>query len=444
MLPSFLKYFNAFTYDCSASSQDNRIAKHVFSTNGTTFEKSTYYILDAQGNQISTYDHEIISETTQFNLKENNIYGSSRFGNLNRNVNVLTSTISSNYASVLGGKYYEFSNHLGNVLTVFTDKKIPKVEDNNGKVDGYEIGIFSTADYSPFGVELDGRSMRSEGYRYGFQNQKKDDEVKGEGNSVNYKYRMHDPRVGRFFAVDPLASKYPYYSPYSFSGNRVVDKIEYNGKEPHDPKPEWPNLFYGLVFGGISTTILIEFINADFIEDWVNGTYGENFRVPLINGISITIGASVGGVIGGISGLFVGAGVGLVASIFTQKLIGMTTNFLVNKRIKNNQEEWDCFNSELSKNKSLIQSNEEKINETMKDVKGSLDKRINELEKRVKDNEEMINLNKERSKKMNSKMEPGDFYFDQINTYNEWNDENKKNIEDLKNVSNLQNQNAFL
>jgi RHS repeat-associated protein len=41
-------------------------------------------------------------------------------------------------------------------------------------------------------------------YRYGFQGQEKDDEIKGEGNSVNYKFRMHDPRLGRFFAVDPL------------------------------------------------------------------------------------------------------------------------------------------------------------------------------------------------------------------------------------------------
>src|SRR5690554_3300390 len=68
-------------------------------------------------------------------------------------------------------------------------------------------------------------------YRYGFQGQEKDDEVKGNGNSVNYKYRMHDPRVGRFFAVDPLASKYPHNGPYNFSENRVIDCIELEGLE---------------------------------------------------------------------------------------------------------------------------------------------------------------------------------------------------------------------
>jgi len=69
-------------------------------------------------------------------------------------------------------------------------------------------------------------------YRYGFQGQEKDDEIKGSGNSVNYKYRMHDVRTGRFFAVDPLAAKYPYYSSYAFSGNRVIDRVEVGGLYP--------------------------------------------------------------------------------------------------------------------------------------------------------------------------------------------------------------------
>ena len=58
-----------------------------------------------------------------------------------------------------------------------------------------------------------------------------DNEIKGEGNSVNFKYRMHDPRVGRFFAVDPIASQYAWNSPYAFSENRVIDAIELEGLE---------------------------------------------------------------------------------------------------------------------------------------------------------------------------------------------------------------------
>lgn len=79
---------------------------------------------------------------------------------------------------------------------------------------------------------MPGRTYSSPAYRYGFQGQEKDDELKGEENSLNYTFRMHDPRVGRFFATDPLEKSYPYYSPYAFSGNRVIDSGELEGLEP--------------------------------------------------------------------------------------------------------------------------------------------------------------------------------------------------------------------
>ena len=78
------------------------------------------------------------------------------------------------------------------------------------------------------------RTSESEFYRYGFQKQEKDDEFKGKGNSLNFEFRMYDSRVGRFFALDPLTSKYPFYSTYSFSGNKVVDCGELEGLEPTD------------------------------------------------------------------------------------------------------------------------------------------------------------------------------------------------------------------
>jgi hypothetical protein len=42
---------------------------------------------------------------------------------------------------------------------------------------------------------------------------------------------MHDPRVGRFFAIDPLFREYPHNSPYAFSENRVIDGVELEGLE---------------------------------------------------------------------------------------------------------------------------------------------------------------------------------------------------------------------
>jgi RHS repeat-associated protein len=89
----------------------------------------------------------------------------------------------------------------------------------------------------PFGMMMEERSYTAtaKGYRFGFQGQEGDDEVSGEGNNWNYKYRMHDARLGRFFAVDPLTHKYPQWSAYQFSGNQVISTIELEGAEAlHD------------------------------------------------------------------------------------------------------------------------------------------------------------------------------------------------------------------
>lgn len=68
-------------------------------------------------------------------------------------------------------------------------------------------------------------------YRYGFNGQEKDNEVKGEGNSYDFKFRVYDPRIGRFLSIDPLTESYPWNSPYAFAENRPVDGIDLEGAE---------------------------------------------------------------------------------------------------------------------------------------------------------------------------------------------------------------------
>jgi RHS repeat-associated protein len=95
----------------------------------------------------------------------------------------------------------------------------------------YLPDVLAYNDYYPFGMLVPNRHGSTPSYRYGFQGQEKDDEIKGEGNSLNYTFRMHDPRVGRFFAVDPLTPDYPWNSPYAFSENDVIGSIELEGLE---------------------------------------------------------------------------------------------------------------------------------------------------------------------------------------------------------------------
>ncbi|HRB72190.1 MAG TPA: RHS repeat-associated core domain-containing protein [Flavobacterium sp.] len=141
------------------------------------------------------------------------------------------------YVNLTGDKRYELSNHLGNVLVVINDKKIPEFE----KVDTPESGlvafnadVLSYSDYYPFGMLQEARQGSKANYRYGFNGKEKDDELKGEGNSINYEARMHDPRVGRFLSIDPLTKQFPSLTPYQFASNDPIESIDLDGQERYD------------------------------------------------------------------------------------------------------------------------------------------------------------------------------------------------------------------
>jgi len=131
---------------------------------------------------------------------------------------------------VRGSRRYELSDWLGNVRVVVSDARVPIRW--SGVVVGYRAEVVSVGDYYSFGAEIRARSYEiASVYRYGYQAQERDDEIYGRGASYYYKYRQQDARLGRFWSVDPLSGKYPYYSPYSFSGNRLVDAVEWEGLE---------------------------------------------------------------------------------------------------------------------------------------------------------------------------------------------------------------------
>ena len=125
----------------------------------------------------------------------------------------------------LGHKQYEISNHLGNVLSVITDQKLPV--EVGSLIVSYSAVVVTATNYSPFGVGLYGRSWSGE-YRFGFQGQEEDPESKSQ---VTFKNRIQDCRIGRFLSIDPLVANFPWNSPFAFSENRVLDAIELEGRE---------------------------------------------------------------------------------------------------------------------------------------------------------------------------------------------------------------------
>jgi len=87
---------------------------------------------------------------------------------------------------------------------------------------------------SPFGMVMPGRSWKAasaDGYRFGFGGKEGDGEIKGENNSYDFGARIYDPRLGKWFSIDPLFKDYPAHSPYSYALNNPIVNIDKDGKK---------------------------------------------------------------------------------------------------------------------------------------------------------------------------------------------------------------------
>jgi RHS repeat-associated protein len=67
-------------------------------------------------------------------------------------------------------------------------------------------------------------------YRFGFNGQEQDNEVKGNGNSLDFGARIYDSRLGRWMSLDPLQKKYPALSPYNFVANSPLLYVDPDGR----------------------------------------------------------------------------------------------------------------------------------------------------------------------------------------------------------------------
>jgi RHS repeat-associated protein len=176
------------------------------------------------------------------------IYGSSGHGRFARafpvgndggydNLFYPSPTIQSRY---LKHKQYELKDHLGNVRVVVSDFKYSTTSGDS--VSPYRAEVLAAYNYYPFGMLQPGMYAENndQRYRFGFNGMLRDDDVtdklstgstdEGRGNSYDFGARMYNPRVTRFFSLDPMKNKMPWQTPYAFASNTPIIAIDKNGE----------------------------------------------------------------------------------------------------------------------------------------------------------------------------------------------------------------------
>jgi hypothetical protein len=138
-----------------------------------------------------------------------------------------TDTTTTPLPDTLRARFTAFNN--GDMVLIITAGAMDTATPTHFYLDNIQLreGWTYTTSCDPANLLANGGE---DGYRFGFQGQ--ETELEYLDGAISFKYRINDPRIGKFLSIDPLMRKYPYYSPYSFSGNRVIDAIELEGAEP--------------------------------------------------------------------------------------------------------------------------------------------------------------------------------------------------------------------
>lgn len=98
-------------------------------------------------------------------------------------------------------------------------------------------------DDMPSALIMDGGELKSDKYRFAFNSNENDNEVKGVGNQQDYGKRIYDPRIGKLLSVDPITKKYPELTPYQFGSNRPIQYIDIDELEGGSPMADyWLNV----------------------------------------------------------------------------------------------------------------------------------------------------------------------------------------------------------
>jgi len=126
------------------------------------------------------------------------------------------------------GNDFQYVYHLkdiwGNTRITFTDNN------NDGTIATSEIK--REQNYYPFGMEWKGVNTTVRGVKNNLKTYQGQELTEDLGlNTHEWKYRISDRSIGRFWQIDPLAEDYMYNSTYAFQENKLGMGIELEGAE---------------------------------------------------------------------------------------------------------------------------------------------------------------------------------------------------------------------
>lgn len=125
---------------------------------------------------------------------------------------------------------YRYSDIWGNTRLTYAD------DNGNGQIDG-SSEIRREQNYYPFGLEHKGYNNVSYGVKNNLKTYQGQEFTEDLGlNTHEWKYRISDPAIGRFWQIDPLAEDYTYNSTYAFQENKLGMGVELEGLEKVDFK----------------------------------------------------------------------------------------------------------------------------------------------------------------------------------------------------------------
>ncbi len=118
-------------------------------------------------------------------------------------------TVNASQALVFAKQYY-VKDHLGSIRRA-------------ALVNG---SLISARNYYPYGETMQEYQSGTKNRKYRFTGKERDDET----NQDYFGARYYDSELGRWNTVDPMAEKYPEWSPYNYCINRPLNVIDPDGR----------------------------------------------------------------------------------------------------------------------------------------------------------------------------------------------------------------------